>query len=83
MRYPHGYLNILINVWQMVNLLQIAQITPIPKITSPKSPDDYRPISIIPTLSKVFEKLICSRLSSFVTSSCILSPQKILTILLN
>jgi len=58
------------------NLLKIAQITPIPKITSPKSPNDYRPTSILPTLSKVFEKVIYSRLYSFVTSNCILSPQQ-------
>ena len=53
------------------NLLKIAQITPIPKITSPKSPNDYRQISILPTLSKMFEKVIDSRLYSFVTSNCI------------
>jgi len=58
------------------NLLKIVQITPIPKITSPKSPNDYTPISILPTLSKVFEKVIYSRLYSFVTSNCILSPQQ-------
>jgi len=58
------------------NLLKIAQITPIPKITSPKSPNDYRPISILPTLSKVFEKVVYSRLYSFVTSDCTLSPQQ-------
>jgi len=58
------------------NLLKIAQITPIPKITSPKSPNDYRPTSILPTLSKVFEKVIYSRLYSFVTSNCVLSPQQ-------
>jgi len=58
------------------NLLKIAQITSIPKITSPKSPNDYRPISILPTLSKVFEKVIYSRLYSFVVSNCILSPQQ-------
>jgi len=60
---------------EFTNLLKIAQITPIPKITSPKSPNDYRPISILPTLSKVFEKVIYSRLCSFVTSNCILIPQ--------
>jgi len=58
------------------NLLKIAQITPIPKITSPKSPNDYRPISILPTLSKVFEKVVYSRLYSFVSSKRILSPQQ-------
>ena len=31
----------------------------------PKGPIDYRPISIIPILSKVFEKLISLRLSGF------------------
>jgi len=61
---------------EFLNLLKIAQITPIPKITSPKSPNDYRPISILPTLSKVCEKVIYSRLYSFVTSNCILSPQQ-------
>jgi len=58
------------------NLLKIAQITSISKITSPKSPNDYRQISILPTLSKVFVKVIYSRLYSFVTSNCILSPQQ-------
>jgi len=50
------------------NLLKIAQITTIPETTSPKSLNDYRPISILSTLSKVFEKVIYSRLYSFVTS---------------
>jgi len=58
------------------NLLKIAQITSIPKITSPKSPNDYRPISILPTLSKYFEEVIYSRLYSFGTSKCILRPQQ-------
>ena len=58
------------------NLLKIAQITPIPKITSPKSPNDWRPIFILAILSKVFEKVICSRLYSFVTSNCIPSSQQ-------
>ena len=58
------------------HLLKIAQITPIPKIFSPKSPNDYRPISILPTLSEVFEKVIYNRLYSFVTSNCILSPKR-------
>ena len=58
------------------NLLKIVQIKPIPKITSSKSPNDYKPISTLPTLSKVFEKVIYSRLYSFVTSNCILSPKQ-------
>jgi len=46
-------------------LLKIAQITPIPKITSPKSPNDYSPISILPTLSEVFEKVITADCTLF------------------
>jgi len=61
---------------EFLDRLKIAQITPISKITSPKSPNDYRPISILPTLSKVFEKVIYSRSYTFVTSNCILSPQQ-------
>ena len=57
-------------------IFKIAQVTPIPKITSPQSPNDYRPISVLPTLSKMFEKVIYSRFYSFVTSNCILSPQQ-------
>jgi len=52
------------------NLLKIAQITPIPKITFPTSPNDHRPISILPTLSKPFEIVIYSRLYSFDASNC-------------
>ena len=33
----------------------------------------YRPISILPSFSKVFEKVVCLRLSNYLTSKCILS----------
>jgi len=45
--------------------LKIACITPIPKIRNPQSPSDYRPNSVLPTLSKVFEKLLYQRVYSF------------------
>ena len=35
---------------------KIAHITPIPKVHSPSSSSDYRPISVLPVLSKLFEK---------------------------
>ena len=40
-----------------------ANIVPIPKCSSPSLPSDFRPISITPVLSKVFEKLLVARLS--------------------
>ena len=38
--------------------LKQTQIIPIPKINSPTSFSDFRPISLLPTLSKIFEKII-------------------------
>ena len=46
-----------------------ANVTPLPK-GSPNStlPSEYRPISITPILSKVFERLLAKRLENFVNS---------------
>ncbi|MEL7309851.1 MAG: hypothetical protein AAGK05_19785, partial [Pseudomonadota bacterium] len=38
-----------------------ADITPIPKVNRPSQPSDFRPISIVSVLSKVFEKLILKK----------------------
>ena len=38
----------------------------IPKIDNPTTDDDYRPISILPVLSKVFERLIMKQLCNFI-----------------
>ena len=53
-----------------------AHITPIPKGSLSSSPTDYRPISITPVISKVFEKLISSRLSKYLESSGLMSSQQ-------
>ena len=37
---------------------KIAAVVPIPKVKGPTAPIDYRPISLLPSLSKVYEKLI-------------------------
>jgi hypothetical protein len=41
--------------------LKAAYVSPIPKIEKPRSVSDYRPISMLPMLSKVFEKVVCSK----------------------
>ena len=38
-----------------------AIVTPIPKVSNPKGPSDYRPISVTPILSRVAEKLLVSK----------------------
>lgn len=50
-----------------------GNIAPLPKGGSSSSdPSDYRPISITPVLSKVFERLLSKRLSKFVESNDLL-----------
>lgn len=41
--------------------LKRANITPVPKCERPNAPNQFRPISILPILSKVFEKLVCKK----------------------
>ena len=41
---------------------KIARILPIPKTDLPTEPDHYRPISLLPALSKVFERLIIQQM---------------------
>ena len=45
---------------------RVGNITPVPKSGSVNScPSDYRPITITPVLSKVFECLLAKRLNNF------------------
>jgi len=46
---------------------KIAHITPIPKVHSPSSSSEYRPISVLPVLSKLFEKILYHRVHSYLT----------------
>ena len=43
-----------------------ARISPISKVDQPKSEEHFRLISILPTLSKVFEKLVALQMTIFV-----------------
>ena len=45
------------------NRLKMAQVTPIFKKDDPFIPKNYRPVSILPTLSKIYERLISDQLS--------------------
>ena len=46
---------------------KIAHITPIPKVHSPSSSSEYRPISVLPVKTKLFEKIIYHRVYSYLT----------------
>ena len=50
---------------------KLARISPIPNVNDPKCNDDYRPISILPVLSKIYE-LIFSQITDFLSNEVIL-----------
>ena len=49
-------------------VLKIGKITPIYKKDNPQELGNYRPVSVLPIFGKIFEKVIYSRLYSFMTS---------------
>ena len=51
---------------------KIARISPIPKTDLPTEPDRYRPISILPALSKVFERLILQQMLHYFNQHVVL-----------
>ncbi|CAM1306749.1 Uncharacterised protein at_DN0802, partial [Pycnogonum litorale] len=53
--------------------LKVAKVTPIHKRGDPSKITNYRPISVLPTLSKILEKLLLQRLTSFFTKHNLLS----------
>ena len=53
---------------------KVAIVTPIRKSGDPLIPGNFRPISILPALSTILEKVVCSQLSSYLVTSHILSP---------
>ena len=47
-------------------------MSPIPKVDNPTTNDELRPISILPVLSKVFERLVGWQMSEFANSASLL-----------
>lgn len=58
------------NQWKMANVIAL------PKVSSPNSPDDFRPISILPCMSKVFEKILESQIQSSIKRSSFISSSQ-------
>ena len=56
--------------------LKIAKVVPIHKGGDRTSPNNFRPISLLPCVSKILEKLIANRLTLFLESNNIISPSQ-------
>ena len=55
---------------------KIACIVPIPKSGDPDIPSNNRPISLLSTLSKILEKVVCTKLSDYLRDHHLLSPSQ-------
>ena len=49
-----------------LKMWKIASISPNPKVKVPTKPSDYRQISVLPALSKVFERIILNQVKQFI-----------------
>ena len=59
-------INNLIKIYQFPDIWKLARINPIPKIQLPVELKDYRPVSILPILSKIYERLVSAQIKSFI-----------------
>lgn len=50
------------------NSLKVARVSPIYKSGSKLEPGNYRPISVLPVMSKIYERVIYNRLEAHITS---------------
>ena len=55
-------------------LWKIARISPIPKVNEPRCDADNGPVSILPTLSEVFERLVLRQLIEYINKKALLGP---------
>jgi len=63
-----NFINAFMESGTFPKILKIAKITPIFKKGDPQMFDNYRPISLLPIFSKIYEKIIYNRLYDFLIS---------------
>ena len=68
--------NISLDTLMFPNILKTANVTPIFKNDDPALCNNYRPISLLSNISKIFEKIIHARLSVFLSTNNILCEKQ-------
>ena len=53
---------------------KIGKITPIPKTEHSTTPDQFRPVTVLPILSKIYERLMAKQIVTFIEESNIYKP---------
>lgn len=56
------------------NALKIARVSPMYKAGNKEDPNNYRPISVLPILSKLFERIVNNQLMEYLEENLILTP---------
>lgn len=73
LRYLQRILNAVVRLGHFPRHWKVAQVIMIPKPgKKPEAVESYRPISLLPVLSKVFEKLLLLRLRPILKKRCII-----------
>lgn len=69
-------INIVIQKSSFPDCLKIARVTPLFKKGNKSDPTNYRPISILPALSKILEKCLSIQIQNYLELNNILSPKQ-------
>ncbi|CAB4037501.1 Hypothetical predicted protein, partial [Paramuricea clavata] len=55
---------------------KVAKVTPIYKSGEKSDCGNYRPISVISTIAKIFEKIVYTQILDYLNENCIISPNQ-------
>ena len=64
--YIRDFFNYCVDKVDFASILKLANIIPVFKKGYKGSRDNYRPVSILPVISKIFEKLLCRQITLFI-----------------
>lgn len=56
--------------------MKVSKIVPVPKVANPQNPSEFRPISVQPNISKLFEKCLFTQLSDHFEANNMISTQQ-------